>query len=66
MVFFSSLLFIYLLSTKLLLSNGYYLNLEKLKNGNNKRDDIWKPTVGTTWNWILNADNDDIKRFNNF
>ena len=49
-----------------MLSNGYYLNLEKLKNGNNKRDDIWKPTVGTTWNWILNADNDDIKRFNNF
>jgi len=35
------------------------------KNLENKRDNnIWLPTAGTTWNWILNAHSKDIKRLN--
>jgi len=43
---------------------SYTIKDDSIRNNvNNKRDDdLWLPTVGTTWNWILNAPSKDIKR----
>jgi len=42
---------------------SYTIKDDSIRNNvNNKRDDdLWLPTVGTTWNWILNAPSKDIK-----
>ncbi|ORX53449.1 hypothetical protein BCR36DRAFT_284964 [Piromyces finnis] len=47
--------------TKILLCKEYSLNSKYLKYKNNKRNELWKPEVGTTWNWILDKNNNDIK-----
>jgi len=61
MVIFPLLIFICTLCTEILQSNEYCLNTENLKCENSKRNDMWRPTVGTTWNWILSEANDKIK-----